>query len=99
MFTFMAIPGMANHRCRVSSYSTPARMDPSFYKTAGFCFSTQANDRKESFDVILGFGNTVAMNVYQSHGGVHHISNKRKLQAVSNPLLRFLKKLILFVTP
>jgi UDP-glucose:(heptosyl)LPS alpha-1,3-glucosyltransferase len=53
----------------------------------------------ESFDVILGFGNTVAMNVYQSHGGVHYISNMRKLQAVSNPLLRLLKKLILFATP
>ena len=53
----------------------------------------------EGFDVILGFGNTVAMNVYQSHGGVHYISNMRKLQAVSNPVLRFLKKLILFATP
>jgi UDP-glucose:(heptosyl)LPS alpha-1,3-glucosyltransferase len=52
----------------------------------------------ENFDVILGFGNTIAMNAYQSHGGVHFISNKRKLQAVSNPLLRFLKKLILFAT-
>jgi UDP-glucose:(heptosyl)LPS alpha-1,3-glucosyltransferase len=51
------------------------------------------------FDVILGFGNTLIMNVYQSHGGVHHISNIRKLQAVSNPLLRFLKKLALLSTP
>jgi UDP-glucose:(heptosyl)LPS alpha-1,3-glucosyltransferase len=53
----------------------------------------------ERFDVILGFGNTLIMNVYQSHGGVHHISNIRKLQAVSNPLLRFLKKLALLSTP
>ncbi len=53
----------------------------------------------ENFNVILGFGNTVAMNVYQSHGGVHYISNIRKLQAVSNPLLRSLKKLALFTSP
>lgn len=51
------------------------------------------------FDVILGFGNTVAMNVYQSHGGVHAVSNAGKLRAVRNPLLRFLKRLALLVTP
>jgi len=54
---------------------------------------------KERFDVILGFGNTLIMNVYQSHGGVHYISNIRKLQAVSNPLFRFIKKLALFAVP
>ncbi len=52
-----------------------------------------------NFDVVLGFGNTVKMNVYQSHGGVHAISNLRKLDAVRNPLLRFIKRLALLVTP
>lgn len=51
------------------------------------------------FDVILGFGNTVQMNVYQSHGGVHAISNARKIRAVRNPILRFVKRLALLVTP
>lgn len=51
------------------------------------------------FDVILGFGNTLEMNVYQSHGGVHALSNARKLRAVKNPLFRFAKRMALFVTP
>ncbi len=53
----------------------------------------------EHFDVVLGFGNTLEMNVYQSHGGVHYISSLRKLRAVRNPLLRFFKRLALFASP
>ncbi len=54
---------------------------------------------QEHFDVILGFGNTLQMNVYQSHGGVHYLSNVRKLQRVRNPVLRFLKALALRGSP
>jgi len=39
------------------------------------------------------------MSVYQSHGGVHFLSSVRKLRAVRNPLLRFLKMLALFAAP
>ena len=53
----------------------------------------------EEFDVVLGFGNTLVMNVYQSHGGVHFISNIRKLQAIRNPLARWLKFAALLATP
>jgi UDP-glucose:(heptosyl)LPS alpha-1,3-glucosyltransferase len=53
----------------------------------------------EEFDVVLGFGNTLVMNVYQSHGGVHFLSNIRKLQAVRNPLARWLKFAALLATP
>jgi UDP-glucose:(heptosyl)LPS alpha-1,3-glucosyltransferase len=76
----------------------PGWVSPSI-KLQDFALQHRRMTARENFDVILGFGNTVAMNVYQSHGGVHYISNMRKLQAVSNPLLRFLKKLILFGTP
>jgi len=55
--------------------------------------------RQMSFDVVLGFGNTVEMNVYQSHGGVHFLSNSRKSKAVRNPIFRLLKMLALFFTP
>jgi UDP-glucose:(heptosyl)LPS alpha-1,3-glucosyltransferase len=54
---------------------------------------------REDFDIVLGFGNTLTMNVYQSHGGVHFISNIRKLQAIRNPFVRFLKFVALLVTP
>jgi UDP-glucose:(heptosyl)LPS alpha-1,3-glucosyltransferase len=75
------------------------RWVPPSIRLLDFALQHQRMTARENFDVILGFGNTVAMNAYQSHGGVHYISNMRKLQAVSNPLLRFLKKLILFGTP
>ncbi len=64
-----------------------------------FALRHKAMVSREQFDVILGFGNTMAMNVYQSHGGVHYMSNIRKLRAVENPALRFLKTLSLFATP
>ena len=53
----------------------------------------------QQFDIVLGFGNTVSMNVYQSHGGVHFISNLRKIGAIRNPFLRLVKLLALFATP
>jgi UDP-glucose:(heptosyl)LPS alpha-1,3-glucosyltransferase len=55
--------------------------------------------KRQHFDVVLGFGNTLEMNVYQSHGGVHFLSSMRKLRAVRNPLLRFFKMLALFAAP
>ena len=54
---------------------------------------------KAEYDVVLGFGNTVAMNVYQSHGGVHQCSTMRKLRAVRNPAMRLLKSLFAFLSP
>lgn len=51
------------------------------------------------FDVTVGFGNTISMNVYQSHGGVHDMSSSRKLKAVSNPALRLLKACAMWLSP
>jgi UDP-glucose:(heptosyl)LPS alpha-1,3-glucosyltransferase len=50
--------------------------------------------KKEHVDIILGFGNTIYMNVYQSHGGVHWLSTERKLHVIDTPLLRTVKKLL-----
>jgi UDP-glucose:(heptosyl)LPS alpha-1,3-glucosyltransferase len=86
--------GATFHRLR----SLPKWIPPSV-RLLDFALQHKRMTTTQRFDVILGFGNTLVMNVYQSHGGVHHISNIRKLQAVSNPLLRFLKKLALLSTP
>jgi UDP-glucose:(heptosyl)LPS alpha-1,3-glucosyltransferase len=51
------------------------------------------------YDVVLGFGNTLVMNVYQSHGGVHYHSTARKLHALSSPLLRGLKRVLMVMSP
>jgi UDP-glucose:(heptosyl)LPS alpha-1,3-glucosyltransferase len=48
----------------------------------------------EQFDVIVGFGNTLYMNVYQSHGGVHWYSTNRKVFAERSTIARFIKRFI-----
>lgn len=55
--------------------------------------------QKENFDVVVGFGNTIFMNVYQSHGGVHRYSTRRKCFSIRNPLLRFFKRVLVFLSP
>ena len=67
------------------------RWVPPSIRILSFAFRHRTMIAAEEFDVVLGFGNTLVMNVYQSHGGVHFISNIRKLQAIRNPLARWLK--------
>lgn len=76
----------------------PKWIPPSF-RVVDFALRHKRMTALEQFDVVLGFGNTLTMNVYQSHGGVHYLSNIRKAQAISNPVLRFLKYLSIFSTP
>jgi UDP-glucose:(heptosyl)LPS alpha-1,3-glucosyltransferase len=64
-----------------------------------FAFTHRRMIAVEHFDVVLGFGNTLAMNVYQSHGGVHRLSTLRKLEAIRNPVLRAVKRMALLATP
>lgn len=52
----------------------------------------------QDFDVILGFGNTVYMNAYQSHGGVHRFSTARKVYAETSKILRLIKRLLIFLS-
>ncbi|MEW6429768.1 MAG: glycosyltransferase family 4 protein, partial [Thermodesulfobacteriota bacterium] len=51
------------------------------------------------YDVVVGFGNTIAMNLYQSHGGVHWASTFRKVYSEPNPWLRTAKRLLILLTP
>jgi UDP-glucose:(heptosyl)LPS alpha-1,3-glucosyltransferase len=64
-----------------------------------FALSHRRMVQSEPFDVVLGFGATLVMNVYQSHGGVHLMSSMRKLQAIRNPVARIMKMLTLFAAP
>jgi len=50
---------------------------------------------QQNFNVVLGFGNTITMNVYQSHGGVHRLTAYRKVYSASNTLVRFIKQLLI----
>ncbi|MCA1960275.1 MAG: glycosyltransferase family 4 protein [Desulfomonile sp.] len=77
----------------------PPRWIPPSVKILHFAFSHRRMVQREDFDVIVGFGNTIVMNVYQSHGGVHYQSTVRKLRAVRNPITRFMKGIVAFLMP
>jgi UDP-glucose:(heptosyl)LPS alpha-1,3-glucosyltransferase len=72
---------------------------PRWARILGFALEHRRRTISESFTVVLGFGNTIHMNVYQSHGGVHGCSTRRKLDAESNPLLRLANRLIHLISP
>jgi len=72
---------------------------PPFIRLMHFALAHRAAVAKYDFDVVVGFGNTLTMNVYQSHGGVHQQSTRKKIAAVRNPVVRFLKQLGVLFTP
>ncbi len=75
------------------------RWMPASVRILHFALAHRKMVRGEDFDVVLGFGNTLEMNVYQSHGGVHRRSTLRKLEAVRNPVARLVKGLFAFLSP
>ena len=68
---------------------------PSWARMLRFALEHRRLTALRAFDVIMGFGNTIRMNVYQSHGGVHWCSAMRKLYAEQNGLLRWVNRLII----
>lgn len=78
---------------RLSAWAPPS------LRIIHFALNHRRQVLNNQYDIILGFGNTVCMNVYQSHGGVHKYSTMRKLNAVRNPALRLLKALTAFLSP
>jgi len=64
---------------------------PSWCQLLQFALQHRRLVSQECFDITLGFGNTIVMNVYQSHGGVHAYSTRRKMFYLSSKGQRFLK--------
>lgn len=74
--------------------SIPAFL-PVWAKLLLFALKHKRMVANRGFDVILGFGNTISMNVYQSHGGVHWLTTYRKVYSEINPFVRFIKRLLI----
>lgn len=74
------------------------RFLPSWAKMLLFALRHRQLVQQERFEVVVGFGNTISMNVYQSHGGVHRYSTARKCFSVRNPLLRAIKRLLILLS-
>ena len=72
---------------------------PSWVKMILFALQHRSMVKGKGFDVVLGFGNTIYMNVYQSHGGVHRFSTSRKVYSESNSVLRLLKRALIVLSP
>ena len=77
------------HQIKIPAYL------PSWAKMIWFAMKHRRLIQAEGFDVVLGFGNTIYMNVYQSHGGVHKLSTSRKTYSENNTVRRLLKRLLI----
>jgi UDP-glucose:(heptosyl)LPS alpha-1,3-glucosyltransferase len=75
------------------------KLVPSSIKMLSFALHHRKMVESMDFDVVMGFGNTIYMDVYQSHGGVHYYSTRRKIAAIENPIVRALKFISAASTP
>jgi len=71
---------------------------PAWLKMVLFALNHKRAVKNQNFDVILGFGNSLYMNVYQSHGGVHWLSTKRKAYSEKSKIKRVIKQLIIILS-
>jgi len=76
-----------------------SKLFPPSLRILHFAFKHRSIVRKLRTDIVLGFGATIEMNVYQSHGGVHFYSSLRKIRAEANPFTRIVKTLLTFLSP
>lgn len=75
------------------------KLIPPFLRILHFALRHSSIVRNLDLDIVLGFGNTIDMNVYQSHGGVHFVTSLKKTRVESNPIVRLAKVLLTFVSP
>jgi UDP-glucose:(heptosyl)LPS alpha-1,3-glucosyltransferase len=68
---------------------------PRWLRSLTFALNHRKHVRSFGLDVVLGFGNTLDLDVYQSHGGVQKIWMEREIASYDNPGERRLKALLL----
>ncbi|MDI6742628.1 MAG: glycosyltransferase family 4 protein [Smithella sp.] len=68
---------------------------PAWLKLLVFAWKHKKMTENENYDVVVGFGNTIFMNFYQSHGGVHQLSTAGKVYAEKSSAARFIKRIII----
>lgn len=71
---------------------------PAWLKMVLFALKHKMAVKNQNFDAIMGFGNTLYMNVYQSHGGVHWLSTKRKAYSEKSKIKQAIKRLIIILS-
>lgn len=71
---------------------------PSWLKLLLFAWKHKKMVYRQNYDVVMGFGNTIYMNVYQSHGGVHQFSTARKVYSEKSVLRRIIKRIFILMS-
>jgi UDP-glucose:(heptosyl)LPS alpha-1,3-glucosyltransferase len=68
---------------------------PRWLRSLSFALNHKKQVRHFDLDVVLGFGNTLELDVYQSHGGIQHVWMEREIASYDNPRERQLKAFLL----
>lgn len=68
---------------------------PRWLRSLSFALNHRRQVKQFGLDVMLGFGNTLDLDVYQSHGGIHRIWMQREIASYDNTGERRLKALLL----
>jgi UDP-glucose:(heptosyl)LPS alpha-1,3-glucosyltransferase len=84
----VALPGVSLAQVNTTSY-------PRWLRSLSFALNQRKIVRSQRLDVMLGFGNVLAADVYQSHGGVQHIWMEREIASYRDPGERRLKAALL----
>jgi len=68
---------------------------PRWLRSLTFALNHKRQVRRFGLDVVLGFGNTIKLDVYQSHGGVQRIWMEREIESYDDLFERGLKAFLL----
>lgn len=68
---------------------------PRWLRSLSFARNHKKQVRQYGLDVVLGFGNTLELDVYQSHGGVQRVWMEREIASYDNPRERQFKTFLL----
>jgi UDP-glucose:(heptosyl)LPS alpha-1,3-glucosyltransferase len=68
---------------------------PRWLRTLSFALKHRAGLKTLAPDVVLGFGNTLEADVYQSHGGVQRVWMEREIASYDKPAERAYKAFLL----
>lgn len=68
---------------------------PRWMRSLSFAVNHKKQVRQFGLDVVLGFGNTLELDVYQSHGGIQRIWMEREIESYDNLNERQIKAFLL----
>ncbi len=68
---------------------------PRWLRSLSFALNHRKQVRQFGLDVVLGFGNTLELDVYQSHGGIQRIWMEREIESYDNLNERRIKAFLL----